>query len=958
MSNTEIERVLESREQSALLKLIDDRTIEEGEKADVVARILKILEEQFFEGLPELVVKVCVEEPQKIAVAARRRFLSYWLRGQGYYYRRVVIESLVTRLKTETDQRLEAAIRTAWVVGYRDDRLVSELESIAGLHNQTPRDANAEGWALAVLSSMSYLKRRVVSSRLLSRLRNNKELTESDCWTAKYAATPDMIPALVDAAKSQLLAVSALLDLPKRHVESAKGVFNAFISLNERDQLLYGNNLISSIDLPEVGVYVLDRTLNAFEETGKRNVLPPVNQLLNANAPNQLSSFVQAKEGLTADKRKWLEAPAIKTTGNEMDFHTSESLTKEAVWDVILRLGLAEAREWLPQAMENERNFTLLKLAEFASFLRIQKATLPLIRIVLDEEADYRIGLGCLAPLGVIGSVDAMKALIESRVHKQESGNDDIPLALIEAIASACMTQKSSDLVWNRLRDAKSSSHVRKVCAYALEDLSGYMDAPLPNITDLTNLLLTEGSTLPGYDSLLLVLSTYQDSIALDFLQQIGASTHQSNELTQALAVSGLLIDFPSRVEALGFEKVGDDWIITKPVTPTAALALLCLYRADPSFERAVIKVLEDDSLHLATQIIANLRRSDRLSQAIRESLLQRAVHWNSRYFADRLSLEALALTWPEPLLGESFVKTVSLWESSARRAYISSLRVALTEANNRDTIANLACRFLVDDDSEVRRDAARLALESNPNILRQAVHGLSENRDNLDQAIFLLDAAFWLDSDWPQFASVGASHREPLVREHHKTLQREREQLLLARTYLSIILKSEDYLETWCYGQALVGLGNEETVDQIYAGLPSEVYRRSYLIWLAKNLKKRLEKTRSDQNSKQYLPPPAASEKRLEMSFEVDEKILGPFSGVLTESYSRRAHRWLWSWSVYIEKQPELVETLTFRSSGKPVYVRVDGRRGQVLVASSKLTTESEHSRLILQGTGPLEKE
>ena len=283
---------------------------------------------------------------------------------------------------------------------------------------------------------------------------------------------------------------------------------------------------------------------------------------------------------------------------------------------------------------------------------------------------------------------------------------------------------------------------------------------------------------------------------------------------------------------------------------------------------------------------------------------------------------------------------------------------MALEEGSNRDVIALLSCGFLVDEDSEVRRDAARLALESNPIILKEEVDKLAREHEQVDHAIFLLDAAFWLDSEWQRFAHFGASHREPLVREHCKTLEREREDLLLARKYLPVVLNSEDFLDTWRYGQALLEVGKEETVDQIYAGLPPEVYRRSYLIWLAKELRKRLEKTRNDQASKHYLPPPAASEKRLDVTIEVDDQTLGPFLGVLTETYSRRAHRWLWSWSVSIENQPDLVDKISSIGSGKALYVNVDGRRGQVLPSRSKITSGSEsYASLVLQGTGALER-
>jgi hypothetical protein len=955
MMNEEIQRLLEATNYQALLTLFDGLSVED--KVQVIGQILRGLEEQFYDDLPELVVKLCVEEPKKVSHAARHGFLSYWLKRQGYYHRPAVIESVVRRLRNERGEQLEAAIRTAWVIGYRDAKLVEQLEYIAGLQNQARTDENAEGWALAVLASMAYPNMDTISAKLHSRFSMNGRLTESDCWTAIHTATPDMISSLVEVAPSELLAVSALLEIPKRFPDAAQSVFDAFKLLDEKDQFFYGHSLTSKIDLPEVGFYVLSKVLATFEQFEKRNVLPSVNQLLHANKQQQLSSFVKAKETLSLNEVELLRSPAIKATGNEEDFHTSESITKEAVWNVILRLGLREARQWLPEAMQNEQNFTLLELAKFASFLNVEDAVFPLSRIVRDEKADYVIALGCLSSLGVIGTTAALEALLESRVHRQEGGNDDITFDLIEAIASACMTQNSCEAVWKRFSDAKSSTYVRRVCAYVIEDLSGYMNAPLPNLNELINLLRREGPSLPGYTSLLLSLPRYQDPIALDFLRELGASNHQSNELTQALAVSALLSEFPDRIEEIGFKKNGNEWTITKSLNDVAALALLCLYRSDATFESAVIRVLQDDSLYLATQIIANLKNSDKLSLPVRQTLFERAVHLNGRYFADRLSLEAVARTWPKPLLEEPFIETVSIWNSSARQAYISSLRVAFEEGSSKNIIAQLACRFLVDDESEVRRDAARLALASDPNVLRKEVHALAEKQDSLDHAIFLLDAAFWLDSEWQQVALFGASHRELLVREHCKTLEREREELLLSRTYLPLVLRSKDYLETWCYGQALLEIGNEETIDHIYAGLPSQVYRRSYLMWLAKEIKQRLEKKRKDQTSKEYLPPPAARQQRLEILVEVDEQILGPFPGVLAETYSRRAHRWLWSWSIFIENQPELIHTLELQRSGKPIYVRADDRRGRVLPASSKFTSGSEpYARLILQGTGALE--
>src|SRR6266571_9021920 len=190
MMNEEIERVLEGVDSTALLRLIDDPTVEEKDRADIIGRALRALEEQFYEHLPELVVRICVEAPEKVRWRVRHSFLSYWLKGQGYYQRARVIQSLIERLKSESDERLEAAIRTAWVVGYRDEQIVNELENIAGLRDRTHRDKNAEGWSLAVLPSIAYPNLDLIASKLQSRLKTQGHLAESDCWTARHAATP------------------------------------------------------------------------------------------------------------------------------------------------------------------------------------------------------------------------------------------------------------------------------------------------------------------------------------------------------------------------------------------------------------------------------------------------------------------------------------------------------------------------------------------------------------------------------------------------------------------------------------------------------------------------------------------------------------------------------------------------------------------------------------------------
>lgn len=104
-------------------------------------------------------------------------------------------------------------------------------------------------------------------------------------------------------------------------------------------------------------------------------------------------------------------------------------------------------------------------------------------------------------------------------------------------------------------------------------------------------------------------------------------------------------------------------------------------------------------------------------------------------------------------------------------------------------------------------------------------------------------------------------------------------------------------------------------------------------LVWLAKQLGKRLERDRKEQTNKFYLPASADRERSVEVTVEMKGESLGPFPGVLRESQTRRAHRWLWSWSVYIENERDLVQSIMAWGADDEIFIKTyDGRRGQVI--------------------------
>lgn len=962
ITDEKILKILNGRDISALLGLINHPPVSEDEQPRVVLSALFQLEALSYEDLPDLAVRVSVEAPEKIAHDSRHFFLSDWLKREGYHSRPRVIENIIARLRTANGSQLIGAILTAWVIGYRDDQLQTELVRIAGLQGEPHKDDEAQGYALAVLSDMAYPHSEQIAQALKTRLNRIGRLTKPDCWTARYAASPEMISALCDAAVSDpfgSVAVSALIRLASRYPDKTLDVWKAIESLSDDIRFMYMRSVAEQFDLTEVAHHILSEAITAFQHCEERNVLPPMNLLLEANLPSHIAVFQESDRSLNSEQRNYLKGPAIEPTAHRGHFPTTETLRKESAWKVILRLSLHEAREWLPQAMSQEDHFTLVELGEIAGFLQVTEAVKRLAEVVADESVHLGVRLGCLSSLGLFGTPEALNAILNSQVRIQEGKERWAPMKLVDALASACMAAKSCKVIWNVLLDVQADKQLREVCSYTIQDLSTLIGAPLPSAEEIIHLLKTKGPELPGYEQLLLTLSRYaNDKPVLEYLREVARSEDNSSELTQVLALTGLLNEFPSRIEKLGFKRVNKKWVATEKIGDTAALALLSLYRLDPSFEPAMEMVLSEGSFYSTVQILANLKKSDHLSANILEALWAYTLHRNGPNSSDRNSLEAIALTWPDKLLEEATIARVSQWGSSARRVYLAALRTILIEGGDGGIIAKTACQFLIDGESDVRRDAARLARDGNPAMLHGAVNELAARAEALDQAIFMLDAAFWLEADWEAHLERGLAHLEPLVRNRARELRQEYRQTQLARNYLPIVLGSHDYLETWCYGQALLELGNEETVEGLYAGLPTEVCRRSYLIWLAKEIEKHIEKRRKDQSGKVELPPLMSSEQSVEVVIELEGQRLGPFAGVLQQNSARRARRLLSGWSIRIDNETDLSFRLTAIDIDTPIHIEtVDGLRGEVLPVHTEVSTglKRAKARVLLLGQGSL---
>jgi hypothetical protein len=931
------------------------------QQPDIVLSAIVQLEALSYDDLPHLVVELCVDSREEIAWQIRHFFLERWLKADGYHKRAEVIAYLLPRLRHSNGSRLVRAVKTAWVLGYRERALQAELKRIAGIPDQPRPGDEAQGYALAALAAMAYPDRGAVIRLLRSRAESSDSLTDADCWTALRVAPPDFIGRLRDAAASQPVAVDALLAISERHPdpETVSKVWEAFSSLDRRVKFGYTATATDLLDLAGVGSWLASDALAAFEGHPRGNVLPATTALLSANLPEHIRVFASAKSWLTPEQRSLLEVPALTATGNTGLWQTAESHRKEAAWNVILRLGLEEARTWLSTAMREEVNFVLDHLAAIASFLRIPEAVEPLATTISNPGVHIGIRVGGLRHLGILGTERALEALLRSNVRVEHSGKPEIPAALVEGMTSACMAMRSSRAVWKVLCDPDADPDVRRACAHTIEELSSLLEAPLPDSRDILTLVQQEGPALPGYHQLVRALARFrEDAAVLSFLEALARTDESGEELTQALADTGLLVKFPERVERLGLRRRDDGrWELTGTLDEIGALALLCLYRADLSFEPAMEQLLGSDTFRPAVQVVANLRDTDRLSPVVQRALWDRVRRWNGPNLSDRSALEAAARVCPELLLEESTVVDVAGWSTAARRAYLAALRTILP--NHSAAIAQIASDFLRDEDGEVRRDAARLARDADPVQLGAVAARLSAGSESLEEAVFALDAAFWLDDfEWKQYEAEGLSHKEPVVREHTRRLGRERQRAGLARRYLQEILNSHDYLNTWCYGQAIAQLGDEETIDRLTHQLPPEVHCRAYQFWLARQVSNQLERRRRDDAERTDLPPPDSQERPVEVTVNIAGERLGPFYGVLQESHRPRARKWVSSWFIQINDEPDLALRMIDQGNAQVWVETSDGRRGRVLPGDSYVDasgTAEAKARVRLLGQGEL---
>ena len=852
-----VREILDSRDPKKLVELIFDQSVEDEQRPSAVTQALRELAELDYKDLAKLAVQASVELPEKVCRQVRHYFLGKWIKSDGFDQRPTVLRLLAERLdRADVDQRVQI-IRAVQFIGYRDDGLVDKLEKFAGIQGQGGENDDVEAWALTALARVGYPHPQRITDRLQSRLDANGEFNEADCWTAFYHASPQMLHALFDAISWDKPALIAIANLVERQPGLAP---EAWLRFNEGDTATHWLNqgrMAEAIGLPEVGSALAKQAIEALRDHETRNTMVSMNRLIGAYSERVIKGAKDSIAGLHSEELAWIKKPATLLDPLNIRVMTSEGYDKDAAWKIILHLGLPESRSWLKEALGDTPSRSDLTYADYAGYLQQGDVVPALAKAISGEDVDFGYGLHVMEALGVLGTEEALHALLGNKVWFDGDDAGGIPEKYVDALVSASITLGSDDPIWNALLDDQREFKVRLACAYALQRLAYIPNAPKPRIKEIRDLLRAEKDGQPGWEQLLILLSKADSSVETHGLLNWAALQFSGNRsVTEALARAGILNSYEDRLTELGLCQVDGKWRAEDDLGSYENLILLILYKKDLTFEQAMIDVLEVASYSTAANILYNLDRGESVSSELAEALFDRLIEGKGGFFSGSGTVHAIGNVAPNLLLRPTLLKAVEGWQSGSIADYLGQLKDSQIDIEDKEALVRLGAQYLENEDVSVRREAARLLRKVSVKRLEEEVSRMMTSAERLDQWIFAIQAGSYLDMIPDQWREIRDTHREPEVRALMRTTIDEVKRSALARSYTSRVLAEPDVLSAWAYGNALLQIGDEESVEALLDDLPPEVHRRAYLINLSKQIEKASEERRKKLDSSVVLPP------------------------------------------------------------------------------------------------------
>ncbi len=203
---------------------------------------------------------------------------------------------------------------------------------------------------------------------------------------------------------------------------------------------------------------------------------------------------------------------------------------------------------------------------------------------------------------------------------------------------------------------------------------------------------------------------------------------------------------------------------------------------------------------------------------------------------SEKKAVDILAEMEPETLLAVLNESDLALWGQSLRVASLDGL-----VRHNAHVQPGALQKMVLDADAWIRRRAARAvarcaASEDAHHMLRTL------SGEDTRKAVVVANALFWFDDSWAdELLEELAEDDDGQVRRSAKESTANKARRLQARALVSSFLNAQTGLDRWPFGKALEVTGDEDTIDQLWAGV-RDVQVQEHAKTVVKAVEKRLK--------------------------------------------------------------------------------------------------------------------
>lgn len=828
-----------------------------------------------------------------VALIQHRECLVDWLEKYPESVKSELRSDVLDRIRPHLGQPDSiAACRTISHIGYRRDDIVSELWDIVR------RDAGEVGdVALSTLVSLG-----IPSDERISAMEELNKRVSVGFRRSLASALSTMADRSTFKLIFQSWLSNNNNDLSWSDISIVFGIFRVILNATVDDHAFQDEswNLLSNLvdkeaekyshafDLGNIvpacnSIWAVPGMLSWLANQTKKKADPAWGRYLvqlrleECVRPRQLQSWRDIDNRETIEQ---LRLDACQDTGLDLLVSSKEDSVKKMAWQTLFRAKHSEALNWFNEAVENETGrFLQQHIIELFSCLRITPLPDLIKRWVTERydepkmERDSREFSRRMAAVQMARSAatsEAFEALLNFGFTYQGIIMKRTTDALAEAAIHRVREEDTSivpalmDVVLNG-----SEKHQRVAAAFALEKVARSEGSlPSQHVQGIVSLLYDTKREAYEKGSLIGALAVLKDWQMPDELQRdfeswarepdrwIGGSS------LEILARHGELTNNAELLtSALGLKKTSAGWDFEKAggESEWAPYFIGLLYYQDPiAFLPAVRTLILGSSWHSVAQVVYWLRELQKLPEkrelpeVIRTSLIQRIRERQSASYGETEIFSALSELASEELVAESWDAYWKDWLPDSRVALGNALgEVKLQAPMSQRAILQLKL-LARDGQYAVRRAAYRGLARQSMEELFVLCLSWSDERTSVELRQRAAEAHGWLDSangkieegELVLLHQTLISDRDKLVREVARRSWESRRERRWANDYLSMIKEvagktSEEILAVWCYGDALIRLGDDTVIQALEEHLRREIRPPHLRFWIQRMIKK-----------------------------------------------------------------------------------------------------------------------